>query len=218
MTKAGLVLVACAACGSNRASSDAAAHDTSAVADAPIDGPDFDGSTWVVLSENTSSVVAAGDSYECTSNGQNVASNAWYRAFSVAQPFHISYVVFATEIAQNATVKVTISTYTGATGGTYLDTTMMTQVATNSAAGFNNSPAQLVDWPIAADVPAGDFVVEVSGANYNGSSFLLGANASGESAPSYFAGSVSGMGGTCDVPTPETVDGHDFIILVAGMY
>jgi len=177
----------------------------------------------ITLRQTTNDFIAPGHSRTCQTVGPPTFENSWYRVFSLAEAgitgaFHTTNVTFGIETATPATqVKVTVATYSGATGPT-LDVVAITPIAEMSLSLPAIATGQLVVAPVSATIPAGsNLLVEVFAPDYSsdGKTVIIGTTTSSESHPGYWRAPI------CEVPTPATTnrDGLPnpaFIIEVTG--
>lgn len=182
----------------------------------------------ITLTQNIDSTTITDlNSVSCNS-GIN-AENSYYRAFTLSDhgvvgALTINSVGFGVEQAlggittsQPATIK--LYTYTGATGGTTLDSTQFTPLASLniSIADANDT---LLSFPMTAIVPAGGTVVMelfIPDATATSDLFFIGSNAAGQIKPSYLRAPDCGAA----IPTSVASLGFpnmDQIMTVTGTY
>ena len=162
----------------------------------------------ITVSETTDSTVATSGSITCAGGDGTSSDNTWYRAFQLSDypmitgTFHITSVTFGAQQVSAATgVTVAVGSYTGAVGGSTIDTAQISPLANAPASIPNTEAGEAVNTPIAADIPAGGkFVVEIVAPSLEGSGyFYIGATTTGsETHPGYISSSA------CGVAAPET--------------
>lgn len=186
----------------------------------------------ITLSESNSATIGTGVSRACANSFGVTAENSYYRAFKLSDfginsAFNVTSVQFAVESAvaevgtsQNAYVR--IYNYTGAVGGTTLDTASMSQLA-NQLTAIPNTTSGTVTSNVTATIPAGGSLVaeifvpdsDPDGDTY-GNELYMGANTSGETKPSYIRAP------DCGSSTPSSFDSLgldvDLVITVSGTY
>jgi hypothetical protein len=177
----------------------------------PIDARPIDAAPVpLTMTETTSLNVAQGNSFSCNAANITSGQNSYYRVFTlsdfqVTDIFHVNNVTFAVETAvgQGGTQPATINlgTYTGALGGTTLDTTQITPL-TSAPISIPNSTGGTVSTPITADVaPGSSLIVEIrvpDGAATSDELFI-GSNNGGETKPVYI------LATSCSINSPTTM-------------
>ena len=171
------------------AAGDAAGDASAAAADAPMPFPR-------TLHETNDDQVAPGASASCASGGHTLAQT-WYRAFAlsdyaIARPFQVTEVDVAVQsAASSAPIVVGVALYGGAIGGSTIDLSRTTPVASAQVAPPSSGTIAV---PISAAIPAGGaLVVSVASPDMTGSSsFVVGSTIAGEARPGYFAAAACG--------------------------
>lgn len=185
----------------------------------------------VTMTQTTASNIVVPNSLSCNDGSPffDTAENSYYRAFKlsdygVSGTFHVQHVDFAVETAakggasQSVTVK--LYTYTGATGGTTLDTAAMTLVGSKVVTVPDTTTGEMLSATIAANVPSTATIVAevfVPDGTTAGNEFFIGSNTGGESAPGYIRAP------DCSTPTPTSFASVgsgtvDILITVTGSY
>jgi hypothetical protein len=144
-----------------------------------------------VLSQTTSSLIEPGTSIACTDEDGRHLDNSYYRVFDLASEgigssFHVTKVEVGVEIAESGEgtqpIEVLLHTVTGE-----LETDNLTPLDTASQQVVNRVGGFL-EFELDATVPSGGrFAVEVRvpDGRDDDSSFFIGANDDGQSAPGY---------------------------------
>jgi len=177
----------------------------------PIDARPIDAAPVpLTMMETTSQTVAQANSFSCNAANVTSGQNSYYRVFTlsdyqVSDIFHVNNVTFAVETAvgQGGTQPATINlgTYTGALGGTTLDTAQITPL-TSAPISIPNSTGGTVSTPITADVaPGSSLIVEIRVPDGAATSdeFFIGSNNGGESKPVYI------LAPSCALNAPTTM-------------
>jgi hypothetical protein len=180
--------------------------------DAMIPVPDAKPGSVTMTQTNATNIVT-GNSVSCNDGSPfyDTAENSYYRAFKLSDygvvgTFHLQHVDFGVEAAaaggasQSVTAKV--YTYTGATGGTTLDTASMTLVGQKTVTVPDTTAGENVSAAITADIPASaTIVVEiyVPDGTSAGNEFFIGSNKAGETQPGYIRAP------TCSTPNPTSI-------------
>lgn len=198
-----LPLLAATACATaTSAEPDADGRVDSSIADARVDAPRMDAIVDAApvdrtLQQTTLNTVTANNSSACgTSAG--TAENSYYRAFKlsdngITSAFNVSKVSFGIEnatagmgTAQAAQVK--LYNYSGALGGTTLNTAQLTAINAINIMIDNAAAPITKDVDITGVIAAGGtLVVEIALPNGQavGNFFYMGSNAGGETKPGY---------------------------------
>jgi hypothetical protein len=200
--------------------------------DAPtrIDAPVDSGPSMSTLSETNNSTMVYGGSIACFDSvisGSTAAEN-WYRIFqlsdfAISTALHITQINFSIqESAGTPTVTIKVGTYTGAVGGSTVDTSKITAVAQTTAQipATTGMTGETVIAPLAADIPAGSsFVVEILSPDLTANSnryVFIGATTAGEMHPGYYQATA------CNHASPVTTAAAggtgQIIIDVLGMH
>lgn len=152
-----------------------------------------------VLKQNTSDTITADNSQACGPiAGGSTSENSYYRAFKLSD-FGITSAFTVTKVSvgiENATsgigtaqaAQIKIYTYSGALTSTTLTTAQLTLVNAVNVMIDNVTTPVIKDFPITANIPAGATVVaELASPNGSavGTSFYIGSNQGGETAPAY---------------------------------
>ncbi len=183
--------------------------------------------TSVTLSETTSNAIVASNSISCNQSGAP-RDNSYYRAFVLADygitgPFTIQHIDFGVEQSTCAngvsqTVDVNVYTYTGAVGGTTLDTSHMNLViGAEATVGQGATSAAASGGGVI--VPAGSVLVaEVHSADsqVSGNTFFIGSNASGQTRPSYIRASACSITVPTSIATVAPGNTDDILLTVTG--
>lgn len=219
----GIVLGACSfTAGDNFHPGDGSSGDDAI--DAAIDAIPIDAARPITLSETTSDDPSSGKSVFCN-NGQLMRDNTWYREFrpsdhNVTTTFHLTSVHYSSELARGLpSVTISVYRYSGTLGAATIDVTALTGLAATTQGIPDSESPQDLDTAIAADIPGGaSFVIGIASTDVQTgtgtllTAFHLGANAAGETAPSYYAS------GACGTNMPTAQGGADFIIDATGVF
>jgi len=191
--------------------------------DAAVLGPDA--AMADTLSETTTQTMTYGDSIACsnTSTG-NTYDNTWYRAFQLSDypevtgGFHISTISIGVQEASAAgTITVNVDSYGGALDGSTIVPGSVLGTGTVQPGNTSGQTGETVTANVSADIPAGGkFVVEIVAPDIHSTGyFYIGATASVEQHPGYFASSKCGI--TTETTTAAGGIGH-LIIAVVGTH
>ncbi|HTJ42662.1 MAG TPA: hypothetical protein VL463_11240 [Kofleriaceae bacterium] len=185
----------------------------------------------VTMTQTNANNIVVGNSVSCNDGSPffDTSENSYYRAFKLSDygvtgTFHLQKVDFGVETAarggasQSVTVKV--YTYTGAYGGTTLDTTAMTLVTSGTVTVPDTTTGETLTANLSANIPAtATIVVEifVPDGTAAGNEFFLGSNTGGESKPGYIRAP------DCSTTTPTAfstlgVGEVDVLITATGTY
>ncbi len=211
--------------------------------DAPIGSPDApvvitpDGPSapvTITLSQTTSNAITALNSVACANSFGVTAENSYYRAFPLSDfgitgAFTVTSVTYGVEsaVAEIGTtqgVLVRVHSYSGASGGTSLNTAQMTQLASVASSVTNTSNA-LITANLGATIPAGGTVVaevfvpdsDPDGDTY-GNEFYIGSNASGETKPGYIRAPDCGSASPAAFSSLGLATTVDIVLSVTGTY
>ena len=198
--------------------------------DAMVPVPDAPSGT-VTMIQTTAQNIVTGNSVSCNDGSPfyDTAENSYYRAFKlsdygVSGTFHVQHIDFGVEsaIAGGASQSVTVKiyNYTGATGGTTLDTAAMTMVAQKTVTVPDTSTGEMLTANVTGDITAPAMVAEIFVADGEtvGNSLFIGSNTSGESQPGYIRAPA------CSNPTPASFaslslpTAVDIILTATGSY
>jgi hypothetical protein len=170
-------------------------HDATVFRDAPADS----GPASVTLSETADSTIAGGKSLACGNNTTgDEADNIWYRIFKmsdfgITNTLHVTNISFGIqESGGNPSVTVKLGSYSGAVGGTTVDTskiTPVTQQLVTIPPVANGTGEMVMTTTLVGDVPPGNFVVQIGVPDLSGTSkfVYIGATVGAETEPSYIS-------------------------------
>ena len=155
----------------------------------------------MTLTQTTSNTLTPANSIACPATTVGTAANTYYRVFDlpslgITNAFNVTSVSFQVEDcesvgANGAPVAVRVGTYNGTVGGTTLQASAITILASNNSVQVPEVDATAtgatVNASIAAVIPAGSkLVVEVDAPDGNNTyQFYIGTNTAGQAAPGY---------------------------------
>ena len=188
------------------------------------------------LSETADTKVDRNLVFGCTNTDGTTPDSSWYRVFSLAAagidtPFHVDHVTIGicfavagpgagSGSAAIPQVDVKIGTYSGGAMDQTLDVSKITALKMTTVEIPATQITELVEAPIAVDVPGGkNLVVEVHVADRNGTGEQvdIGSTANTQSQPAYLRSPLCSL----NQPTSTTAAGHadaHFIITVTGTH
>ena len=195
-----------------------------------LDAPGPDAALPISLNQTADTTVNGGpticvDSTMGSPTKGNTFDDTWYRAFQLSDypdihgGMHVSTIVFGIDAAKNAgMVTVSIGSYTGDVGGTTLDLTQVTPLASAMAYPPDSGASEL-SVPLDTDIPAGGkFVVSIASPNIvQQGYFYLGGTTAPETHPGFWSSNSCPNSSTPIVQDMNHVTSH-MIITVAGTH
>lgn len=198
---------------SKSAPPDPAAPDAGAASDAdlPADGAAADAPSGDAiieqirtLQQTADDVVAPGQNFPCDGESGQEYGMTWYRAialsdYGITETLRITSVSFGVQgSSASSPVAVAVGSYAGAIGGSTIDLSQVTTLASVQAAPASSGIQTVA---IAATIPAGgNFVLSVAAPDEPpGGTFVIGSTIAAEDHPAYLTST------TCVIQKPETV-------------
>lgn len=180
------------------------------------------------LSQTTSDVPAANNSSACNTAAGYTSEMGYYRAFKLSDvgittAFNVTKVALGVEYAQvgsgaTQAAQIKLHTYAGTLGTATLNPAQLTLIHAANITIANTATPKVMEFALTKQVPAGStLVVELAIPNGAATSttFYIGSNNGGESAPSYIRAAGCGQ----NAPTTTTaagITGMHAIIKVTG--
>jgi len=205
---------------------DASVGDDDQPIDAPV-RPPIDAPVMLTLSQTVNNTVSVGNSLGCLDGNNQMADTHWYRVFQpsdqgVTGTFFVQSVTIATQNSQGTpTVTFNIGSYAGAIGGTTIDKSMITPLATAMMQVPANTNPSTLEAPLVATIPPGGrFVVEIAVPQQNGNNkfVFIGATTAGETHPGYWSAIPSGCSNNVIETTVAGGSSGQIIINVNGTH
>jgi hypothetical protein len=184
------------------------------------------------LRQTTDDKVDRNLAFGCTNTDGTTPEGSSYRVFSLASAgiagtFHLDKVTlgicFAVAGAGSGsdaepTVTIKVGTYGGGSMDNTLDLTKVTALKSTSVAIPATQITELVDAPIAADVPGGkNLIVEIEVADLNGTGkqVTIGSTANAQTQPAYLRSTLCGFTQPTSTTTAGEPNAH-FVITATG--
>lgn len=190
-----------------------------------LDAPGPDAALPISLNETADTTVNGGPTICVPPGMPNTYDDTWYRAFQLSDypdihgGMHVSTIIFGIDGAKGAgALTVSIGSYTGTVGGTTLDLTQVTPLASTMAFPPDSGASEL-SVPLDTDIPpGGKFVVSIAAPDVHTTGwFYLGGTTAAETYPGFWTSTACGKTTPVVEDASAGITSH-MIITVAGTH